>query len=518
MVKLPKPQTIDELLHTHYAKWRDRPYIWSKNGDEFASKSFWDFIDDARALAASLIKDNHKGDNVMLFADNSYEWMVADMAVMAYVGISIGANKDWLTYDLLAAQQSAEAKVIIYSSNRSGMLEKLRTDYPDITYLCIENDFDTLLQQGRKILDQDASYLDNSIKQSADICKIVFTSGSTSIPKAVTLSLDNMLACGDYLYQRTPTNEHDIYYLFLPLHHVYAGVSIFMYSFYMGCQLYICSDTAKIVDEMKLIRPTIFCGVPLVYERFYSAIDAPTMAKIERGMKLANALGAIGIDIRRHLFRKLHDVFGGDIRYMYCGGARFDPKIKRFFKDVGMTVIEGYGMSETTSLIAVEYPHSKVIDSVGTIFENISVKFADVDKDGHGEILVKGGNVSKGYYNNPVANARAFDAEGYFHTGDIGYKDDKNNLFVIGRKKLLIVASNGENVSPDELETLLVAIPGVTRAKVFDHNNVITATLYVDKGCSTDFKSQIAKLNSTLPKYKQVQKWTTAVNNPDRMK
>jgi long-chain acyl-CoA synthetase len=315
-----------------------------------------------------------------------------------------------------------------------------------------------------------------------------------------------MTACGPGLYQRCPTGPDDVYYLFLPLHHVYAAVCIFLYSFLVGAQVYLSEDPDNMRVELKAIRPTVFCAVPIVYERIFNGIDRPTMARIEKAIKLSNLILKLGVDKRQVLFSKLHVVFGGRIKFMFSGGANLDPKVKRFFKDVGANLIEGYGMTETTSLIAMEYPQSKALRATGQPFENLEVRIAQPDPDGMGEIILKGGNITAGYYKNPKANKDAFDQEGFFHTGDIGYLDKDNNLTVIGRKKNVLVRSNGENIAPDELVKLIQAHqPEVVRAKVYEINGSLCAMVYAKPGTSISADQLMAQVNAGLPKHKRLE-------------
>lgn len=505
MSKMPPiAKTVDKLLKNNHNKWKNKNYVWSKVGGVYKPKTYGELVENSWAVASALLDDGQKGQRVMIFGPNSFEWMAIDLAVMGYIGTSVGASKDWLEYDLKNAIESAEPSIVFYSDDKQSVISKAKKQFSGVRFLSIEKDFLKLVKKGKSILKKHPNFLDNYAQGSDDVCKIVFTSGSTSIPKAVTLSYGNMVACGKGLYARTPTDENDIYYLFLPLHHVYAGIGIFACSFFMGCQVYLSKDVNDMKTELLESKPTVFCAVPLVYHRIYDAINKPTMKKIQKGMKLAKLFQGFGIDLSKTVFKKFHKGFGGQIKYMFCGGAKFRPEVKHFFNDVGFSLIEGYGLSETASMLAMEYPKASKLGAVGKVFDEVTLKIINKDKQGVGEIAAKGPNITSGYFKNSRANSKSF-KDGYFLTGDIGYLDTDGDLYITGRKKRVIITSSGENVSPDEIEELVnKQSKGVLKTTVFEHNDIINARIYIDKKSKLDACKLVAKVNKKLPKFKQI--------------
>ncbi len=509
----PIAKSVHELLQNNHQKWSPRDYVWTKIGSSYQSKTYGELIEDSWALASALIKKGHKGDRIVIMSDNSYSWMVIDLALMGYVGVSVGANKDWLEHDLENCLKVTDAKAVLYDDQKSEMVKKMKKRFQEVKFISIEKDMTELVKEGRKILKKDPTYLIKHAQNSSRTCKIVFTSGSTALPKAVSISYENMIACGEGLYDRTPTDETDIYYLFLPLHHVYAGIGIFACSFFMGCQVYLSADIQDMKNELSESKPTVFCAVPLVYQKIYDVIDSETMKRIQKGIKLSKFVQMFGININSVLFKKLHAVFGGQTKYLFCGGANFSDQLKGFYKDVGLNIIEGYGLSETASMLAMEYPDSKKLGSVGKVFNAVNIKFVNVNDKGHGEIAVKGPNVMSGYFNNPQANRDTFDKDGYFHTGDIGYQDEDGDLHIVGRKDRVIIASNGENVSPSELEDLIKKHDKTTtivKASVFEQNNEICARILTTKGTKLNAERLFREINSDLPRFKQIKQFTVS--------
>ncbi|HHX55259.1 MAG TPA: long-chain fatty acid--CoA ligase, partial [Clostridiales bacterium] len=375
---------------------------------------------------------------------------------------------------------------LIYSKNKKDIIDKLKTKY-DIIYICIQENFPDLFAKGYKVLEKKEDFFDFDEREDDKMCKIVFSSGTTSLPKASMLTQKSILCGWDNLYKRAAMNDTDICYLFLPLHHTYAGLCNFLFSTISGKQIYLCSDTKKIVEELQIIKPTVFCAVPLIYERF---------------SKIADQTG-----------HDLKSLFGGNIKYLFSGGAYFDENIRKQYKQAGLNMMEAYALTETSSIFSIQYSNSPNVKSVGTIFENIDVKVINPDENGCGELAVKGDNVCLGYYGNEKATREAFDKDGYFHTGDLGYIDKDNELYLIGRKKRMIITGNGENVDPEEIEQLILDYSEVNKVKVYEDGGIIKASIYISG--DDDGKTIIENVNKLLPKYKQLREYNVLRDSID---
>ena len=287
-------------------------------------------------------------------------------------------------------------------------------------------------------------------------------------------------------------------YLFLPLSHTYGGIYNLLACLYFGMELYLCSDTDKMFEELQMTNLSIFCAVPLIYERVYAMLGEELIKEAQ-------------INKNEIAIQKIKSLFGGNIKHLFCGGAKQNTEIRKFYKDIGLCILEAYALTETASSLSIEYPDSESTTSVGTVFEDIEVKIANPDENGHGEILVRGNNVALGYYKNEKETQKAFDQDGYFHTGDIGYTDEKNQLFFIGRKKRVIIFSNGENIYPNEIEALIMKNEGIRKAKVFEKNNKLVAELYVKDGANAT--KIIKNVNEALPSYKQIKDFDVVIDS-----
>ena len=489
---------IKDLLNNNLKKWGNRNFIYTKVNNEFVPKTFEKTINDTFSLAAYLLHIGLEKKHILIYGENSYEWIISDLASM-YVGVAVSANKEWREKDLENIIKIADVECIIYSNNNETVVNNIKEKF-NIKCISMQNDLPKLIEEGSKLLEKKSEKFKE--KNREEMCKIVFTSGTTSNSKAVMLSEKNLFAGFESLSKRAPMGTSDKIYLFLPLNHTYSGIYNLLAALYFGMELYLCSDTNKIIEELQIVKPTIFCAVPLIYERIYSMLGETVIKEVQ-------------INKNKKYLKQVKDIFGGDIKYLFCGGAKYSSDIRKFYKDAELKMLEAYALTETASSLSIEYADSKNVSSVGTIFEDIDVKFIDIDENGYGEILVKGDNVALGYYKNEIETKKAFDTDGYFHTGDIGYKDSKNQLFLMGRKRRMIVFSNGENIYPDEIEDLFANIEGINKVKVFENSNKILATIFV-KNNEIDVEKIVNAINESLPKYKRITSYDIVIDSIDK--
>lgn len=457
--------SIHAILCDGERNFKGHPFIFERRGNAFEGRTYDTFVTDVRKRAAALVQMGFAGENIILYGENSYDYMAADVAVMGYVGVSCTLSKEWGLRDVSNAVALLDAKALLYSPAKAEVVAELQKQHPQLRCMTFEelSCYDA----------QDEGAI--SPKNPEECCKIIFSSGTTGIPKAVMLSQAQMYANWESLRLRAPFTSQDKDYLFLPLSHTYGGICNFLYSLLCGMQVYLCSDTAKIMEELQMVKPTVFCAVPLIFEKLYAAC---TQGNIPPTAAL-----------------------GGSIRYLFSGGAYFKSEIRAFLKDAGLNLLEAYGLTETSSLISLEYTNTDDFTSVGTVLENMDIRIDSPDEAGVGEILVRGGNVFSGYYRNDAATAAAFDSEGFFRTGDLGRLSGRK-LYVTGRKRRMILRSNGENVFPDEIEALLMEYPQIHRAKVYEQEGTIKATLYTESGF--DAAGIVEQVNEKLPKFSRL--------------
>ncbi len=460
-------KSISRYLEEDKEKWANLPYLSVKKQDSYVTHTFSEVVTDVQALARALLREGVSG-NIMIYAGNSYEWMIADLAILAYVGVCIPVDREWTAFDLCHILSVLTVNTILYEKDKKDVILTVQKTYPQIRFLCIEDCFPAFLNTG--------SILSKPLHGNGDrnqTAMILFTSGTTSRPKAIPLTQTNLLHNAAGLFSRTPMTTDDISYLCLPLHHIYAGVAHFLYTIISGMQIYLGSGTDHILTELLAVRPSVFCAVPLILNRIYE-----------------NASETVWEMLR-------------NIRYLYCGGSFLDPQIKQAFLRHGVTLLEAYGMTETASVVALADPEDDNTDCNGKILDGVDVRIIHADADGVGEIIVGGANVSSGYlYSN--GTYREFDSDGFYHTGDLGTIDNSRHLYLKGRKKRLILTSNGKNIYIDELEQLIAEHPLIQSAVVFEEQFHPAARIYTSLS-ESDTRKYIDEINSRLPRYKQIQ-------------
>ena len=479
-------RSFDELIRTGYDEFKDLIGIYEKIDGEYVGRTFGEFYSDVRDLSEKLLDMGLKNKNIMLYGNNSYNWMVAYLAVIAYVGVIIPIDKEWKANDIKNVFSDTQVEFIFYSGSLKDNLENINISVPKAN---LENQTTDLISQGRGLDIKRREYEATSER----ICSVMFTSGTTAAPKKITLSEKNLVANGFELDRLIFISATDRYMLSLPLSHIAPVLGSFIYPISMGASLYIPNDFKEMAEDLRLIRPTVFYGVPKIFEEIWKAIPPNKKKKIDKGIKLSNFLRRIGIDKRRKIFAEFHNGLGGAVRFAYSGAAPLDERLLRIFNDMGLTILQAYGMTESSAIISFDSSNDFKLCSVGKVLPNQIYKIIDRDSNGIGEICVKGDNIAK----------CAIAGDGYLHTGDLGYVDKNGYLFITGRKKRLIKLSNGKNVYPDELEEMLTRNEQIKQARVYEENGQIVASVVSDCDISV-IKTIVDNLNVALPHYKKI--------------
>lgn len=401
-----------DILREDYKKWKDKPFIYEKDKGIYKSVTFGDFIESAVYLAESLLDMNLEGNNILIYGPNSTQWMIADIAVMSFVGSSTGiGNANY--NELNALVKKLEPKAIIYDESHNISIKELKTEHKEIKYISMD-DFEMLIKKGKVLNSKRENLLDFSYIEKDSFIKGVLTSGTTASPKIVMLSETNIFYGWKYLNMRAPMNDSDSCYLFLPLYHTYGSIFNFIYSLISGMSIYLSSSVPSLADELDEIRPTVFSAVPYIYERIYE----------EKG-------------------EGIKDIFK-NARYLFSGGAKLNNITINNYNKNGLSIIPAYALSETASSFSIGYPGDNDKQSQGTLFEDLDIKISEADEHGYGELLVRGDNIFLGYFGDEKATSNSFDSDGYFMTGDIGKIDSDNRVFINGRKDSVTILPNGK--------------------------------------------------------------------------
>jgi long-chain acyl-CoA synthetase len=506
MNNLQIEDTIKDTIIAAYTSWRDRPYIWTNIGGEYQPKTFGEVIGCSFALAEYFIEQGLKDEKIALFAKNSAEWVSADYAIALSSNISLPIDASWQLFEVQNVVKFIEPRVLLYDQTTSRIVGRLRTALPNTQFISL-SDLPAPKDSVPKSLPK---------RDPKALAKIFFSSGTTSRPKAIMLSESNMLFGWQEISRRMEgVGPEDACYVFLPFHHVYANVIILLYALPIGCQLYLCSGVERIKAELLLSRPTIIHGVPLFYERLYGAITPAKLRQAQRVIALAKILH-LNMGTRKKLFAPIHKALGGQIKHLISGGAHLDPRIRQFFCDVGLNIIAAYASTETAGSLFASVDSHKYA-SVGPVYKGVKCKIIDPDQSGAGEIAVKGPNIFLGYYDNEAANQKAFDEEGYFCTGDVGRFDEAGELFVVGRKKRMILLSNGENVWTEDIEILLNDSKSIVGSRVYSQDETIQAVVTISSSSlRARAKRHCTVVNQKLSKHSKVSHFNYVIANESK--
>lgn len=515
-------------------KYPDRIAIsYKKNprDKETVDVTYSEARDYIRNMGTGLISMGCRDKHIALIGESSCDWICSYFSLMSIGAVVVPIDKELPVDEMAGIMNTAECEAVFYSISIEAKIEALREKVPCLkTFICMgeakmENAFnlaDIAAKGSERFTNGDNSYYDYEIDREC-LATIVFTSGTTGKGKGVMLSQKNIVSDmtqGMYNFAISPKTMN-----VLPPHHTFGSTVNFVGHFSQGSSIYISSGLKHIAGEMKEQQPTHLILVPLfvenMYKKIWSAAEKNGQEKtLRRMMKISNGLRKCGIDLRRMLFRSVLDSFGGKLEMIICGGANLNQDIIDTFDAIGITILNGYGITECSPLISCNRNRYQKKGSVGIPIIGELVKIKDPDENGEGEICVKGPNVMLGYYKNTEATEAAFDEEGYFKTGDYGKLDEEGWIYITGRLKNLIILSNGKNVYPEEIETEISRIYGVSECIVYagesksqQNKEVIVAEIFPDfealslrgiQDAKAYFENEIKSANSRMVTYKAV--------------
>ena len=524
---------------THYAE--NIAYKYKKDytakEPEYIEKTYKQTGEDIKALSTTLLKLGLEGKKIVLVGNNSYEWCISYLAITCGNMVVVPIDKALPDNEMQRLIIRSEAEAIICDKKYLDIaLETQKSEEKIKEIICTEkNDkksktVQELVKEGKKLLENgDTKY--EKIKIDPNKMSIMlFTSGTTNEPKAVMLTQKNI--CSDLTDIATFVKIYDTDTLlsFLPIHHTFECTITFLYGFYSGATVAFCDGLKYIQKNLAEYKVSVFVAVPLVLETMYKkilkAIEEKGKTKLINKMtKISNALLKCKIDLRKVIFKQILDNFGGNLRVVLYGAAPMNKDTIIGYNNLGISLVQGYGLTETSPVISAETDKEKRPGSVGLALPSLQVKIEDKDENGEGEITVKGPNVMLGYYKNEEETKKVL-KNGWFRTGDYGYIDKDGFIFITGRKKDIIVLKNGKNVYPQEIEFLINKIPYVAESIVYSRDKSTTDTMlcakivydkehikeYLGEKTEQEYKQiiweEIKKINQTLPIFKHIKSIT----------
>jgi len=429
------------------------------------------------ALGTKLYSMGLKNKRIAILGRNRYEWALGHLTSLLGGIVSIPLDKDLQIDELENSLIRSKADAIYFDEKYIEKIEEIKSRNTTNVkeYICMSkmpgyDDIHTLKEEGQKLLEEgDKEYISAKIDENA-MNILLFTSGTTSKSKAVMLSQKN-IASNIYAMQRVEDiRSTDSNLAFLPMHHIFGSTCLIM-MLACGVRTSFPDGLRYVAQNLKEYEVSVFVGVPLLVEAIYNKvvkeIDKQGKTKlIKNAIRISNFLLKFHIDIRRKLFKQIIDQLGGKMRFVISGGAPLDPKIQKGFIDLGIDMVQGYGLTETSPVIAAENMYKSKTGSIGIPMENITVEIVNKDDNGIGELRAKGPNVMLGYYENEEETKNVL-KDGWFYTGDLGYIDKDGFIFITGRQKNMIVLKNGKKIFPEEIETLVNRIDLVEECMVF---------------------------------------------------
>lgn len=535
--KIQKFESIREMMELAEEQAGDKiafEYRDEKDKNNIIKVTYKEFQKDTYYLGTALSTINMLKNHIAIVGDNSYKWITVYLTVLKTNGVFVPIDKELPYKDMVNLLSNSDSEVLFYGEKYEKYIEQFKKDLPNIKYyigLNREEDeenvlsYDKFKELGKKEYESgNKTYVDLEKKDLNELRMLVYTSGTTGVAKGVMLSEHNLVSSVYYGLQVADVETKCL--SVLPYHHTYEAVSGILVGIHYHVTICINDSLKNVLKNLQLYKPDYIYLVPAFTEVFYKNIwNKVKKEGKEGGLKfligLSNFLRKIGIDKRKKLFKSIHEAFGGNLYQLVVGGAPIRPEIGKFFNDIGIMLLNGYGITECSPLVSVNRKnYNNDPATVGVILPCCQVEIRNKNDEGDGEIWVKGDIVMMGYYKQPEKTAKVL-VDGWFNTEDYGRINDKGQLVINGRKKNVIVLNNGKNIYPEEIENYISSIPYVQEVIVKSTKNengeetALCAEVFLNKEVVEEMKSEnieeqlkkdILKATKELPSYKHIQK------------
>ena len=485
LYELTNYKTIKEIFENSTTKYAENTLILEKfnSKEPFKEIKYKEFRSDVISLGTALndylkIKDTR----IIIIGENTYHGYVSYMALLCGSGIAVPVDKELPENEIINVINRSKATAVIYSTKKKNVINKIiESKSTKAKYFIQMNSedelkdnrvgLDYLIKQGNILINSgNNSYKDIEIDPN-EFKVLIFTSGTTSNSKGVMLCNKNLAQNINAVSAYVKLYESDRLMSILPLHHTYESTIGFLLPFSSGCSISVCQGLRYIVPDLQETKPTAILTVPLLVENLYKKINANIKKSKKDGIvnsmiHITNALKNVNIDIKRKVFNEIYENLGGNLRIIVSAAAPIDKKIGKWVEDIGITFLQGYGLTETAPIAALTPEYKTKVGSAGKPVVCADIKIDNPNENGEGEILIKSDTLMLGYYEDEAATKEVI-IDDYFHSGDIGYLDDEGYLYITGRCKNVIVTQNGKNIYPEEIELLLGDVPEIRESMVY---------------------------------------------------
>ena len=478
-------KTVKEFFLNSAEKYPDEDCILEKPDHKTPYKvtTYKKFKEDVFGLGTALVNVlNLKNKRVIIIGETQYGWYVSYMAMLCGVGIAVPTDRELPLNELENIVKRSKASAIIYSPKKAEDIKKIKENIPEVEYFIemkSENKLEDkdvglqyLIDLGKSIIKSGDNSFEKIQIDPEEFKILFFTSGTTSNAKGVMLNNRNLAENINAVSAYVKLYPIDMLFSVLPLHHCYESTIGFLLPMATGASVAICEGLRYIVPNLQEAHPTAILTVPLLVESLYKKINEKIVKSkkdkiVNTMISVTNALKGAGIDIKKKVFKEIYDNLGGKLRIIVSAAAPIDKKVGNWLDDIGITFLQGYGLTETAPIAALTPEYKPCIGSAGKAIVQADIKIKDPNENGEGEILIKSPTLMLGYYEDEEETKKVIDEEGYFNAGDIGYIDEDGYIFITGRSKNVIVTQNGKNIYPEEIEMLLDKVDEIKESMVY---------------------------------------------------
>lgn len=481
--------SIKEIFEHSIKTYANKEFILEKfdpkgKYEEISYEQFGkDVIGFGTALNRVLKLENRP--RIMILSETTYDWYVSYVTLLCGDAIAIPTDKELPENELENVVKRSKADAIIYSEKKADSVKKIMEKFPQVKYFIkmysedgLQNKtvgMQYLINEGTKFVNSGDDYFAKVQTDPDEFKVLLFTSGTTSNAKGVMLTSRNLAENINAATAYAKVYPEDRFFSVLPLHHTYESTIGFLLPMAWGSSIAVCQGLKHIVPNMLESKPSVLISVPLLIENLYKKINASIKKAGKDGLvgsmlHITNALKMVGVDVKRKVFSDIYENLGGNLRFIVSAAAPIDAKIGKWVEDIGITFLQGYGLTETAPIAALTPEYQPKVGSAGKAIPKGEIRIEDPNEDGEGEVLIKTPTLMIGYYEDEKATnevIEVIDGERWFHSGDIGYLDKDGFLYITGRSKNVIVTQNGKNIYPEEIELLLAQVPEIKECMVY---------------------------------------------------